>query len=76
MSTVPRIKIKLPDVSQNEYIFELKDAGKVLNFSEGIFILEGQGVHSYDELVHIARQDRFRDKEYLELEWLHMIGGG
>jgi hypothetical protein len=76
MSPPPKLKIKLPQGNSVEYIYELEEAKSVLDFNEGIFIVEGQGVHSYDELMNIASQDKFKDKEYLEVEWLHMVGGG
>jgi hypothetical protein len=76
MSPLPRLKIKLPSGSPGEFICELEQAMDYLNFSEGIFLVEGQGVHSYDELVHIVEQDKFKNKEYLVVEYLQFIGGG
>jgi len=76
MSLFPKLKIKLPGENQNEYIYELKDARKILNFSEGVFIVDGEWIHSYNELINIAKQDKFRDKEFIEVEWLQVFGGG
>jgi hypothetical protein len=76
MSRLPKLKIKLPAGNPREYICELEQAREYLNFNEGVFLVEGQGVHSYDELVHIATQDKYKNKEFLEIEWLQMIGGG
>jgi hypothetical protein len=76
MSPPPKLKIKLPQGNSVEYIYELEEARHVLDFSQGVFIIEGQSVNSYDELLNIASQDHFKDKEYLEVEWLHMVGGG
>lgn len=47
-----------------------------MNFNEGVFLVEGQGVRSYDELVNIATQDKYKNKEFLEVKLLHIIGGG
>ena len=76
MSPQPRLKIKLPKGNPGEYICGLEEARNVLNFDEGIFIIEGQGVHSYDDLVNIVTQEKFKNNEYIEVEWLYMIGGG
>jgi hypothetical protein len=75
MSRLPKLKIKLPSDS-DEYICELAQANEYLNFNEGVFLVEGQGVHSYDELVRIATQDKNKNKEFLVVELLHIIGGG
>jgi len=76
MSQVPKLKIKLPSSDPSEYICELEQAKYCLNFNEGVFLVEGQGVHSYDELVHIATQDKHKNKEFLNVELLQVIGGG
>jgi hypothetical protein len=76
MSPPPKLKIKLPKGSPGEYIYDLEEARNVLNFSEGIFIVEGKSVHSYDALLKIVMQDKLKDREYIEVKWLQMIGGG
>jgi hypothetical protein len=76
MSRVPKLKIKLPSGGSSEFICELEEAKDYLNFNEGVFLVEGQGVRSYDELVNIATQDKYKNKEFLEVELLHIIGGG
>jgi hypothetical protein len=76
MSPLPKLKIKLPAGNPDEYIYELAKARQVLNFSEGVFIVDGQWIHSYNELVNIAKQDKFKDKDFIEVEWLQVMGGG
>jgi hypothetical protein len=76
MSRLPRLKIKLPAGNLDEYIYDLEEARDVLNFSEGVFIVDGQWVHSYNEIVNLARQERFKDREFIEVEWLQVMGGG
>lgn len=76
MSRIPKLKINLPSGDQSEYICELEEAKYCLNFNEGVFLVEGQGVRSYDELVNIATQDKYKNKEFLEVKLLHIIGGG
>lgn len=76
MSGLPKLKIKPPSGSVKEYICDLEQARQYLNFSEGVFMVEGQSIHSFDELAHIATQDKCKNKEFLEVEWLQAIGGG
>ena len=76
MSRLPKLRIRFPSGSPGEYICELEQAKDYLNFNEGVFLVEGQGIQSYDELVSIATQDKYKNKEFLEVELLHIIGGG
>lgn len=76
MSRVPKLKIKLPSGDQSEYICELSEARDYLNFNEGVFLVEGQGVNSYDELVRIVTRDKYKNKEFIEVELLNLVWGG
>jgi hypothetical protein len=76
MSHLPKLKIKLPSGNPDEYVYDLEEARDVLNFSEGVFIVDGQWIHSYNEIVSLARQERFKDREFIEVEWLQVMGGG
>jgi len=76
MSPIPKIKIILPSGDPDGYICDLEQAGQYLNFGEGVFSVEGQSIHSYEDLVNIACHDEYKDKEYLVIEWLQVIGGG
>lgn len=75
MARLPKIKIKLTSGDPNEYIYDLEQASEYLDFEKGIFLVEGQGVHSYDELVRIATQDKYKNKEFI-VELLQPIEGG
>jgi len=76
MSSLPKLRIKLPGTDREEYICTLEEARTIIKFDEAIFMVEGQGVHSYDALVNVALQDKFRGREYIEVVWLHMVDGG
>jgi hypothetical protein len=76
MPRLPKIKLKLPSGNPDEYVFNLEEARQYLNFHEGVFTIEGQGVQSYDELVLMASQDKYRDKEFIEIKLLQPIDGG
>ena len=76
MPRLPKVKIILPSGDPSEYICELEQARDYLNFNEGVFMVEGQGIQSFDELVRIAFQDKNKDKEFIVVEWLQIVGGG
>jgi hypothetical protein len=76
MSRLPKIKIKFPSGNPDEYICDLEQAGEYLDFESGIFLVEGQGIHSYDELVRIVTQDKYKDAEFIVVELMQPIVGG
>jgi hypothetical protein len=76
MSRLPKLKIKLPFGNESEDVCELEQAKYCLNFDEGVFLVEGQTVHSYDELVQLANQNNYKNKEFLEVVLVQAIEGG
>jgi hypothetical protein len=76
MPRLPKIKIKLPSGNPDEYICDLEQAGEYLDFDKAVFLVAGQGIHSYDELVRIASQDKYKDVEFIVVELLQPIVGG
>jgi hypothetical protein len=76
MPKLPKIKIKLPSSNAKEYVCDLEQAGDYIDFESGVFLVEGQGVHSYDELVRIANQDKYKDAEFIVVELMQPIVGG
>ncbi len=57
-------------------IYELEQARYLLNFDASIVVVEGQTVRSYEELVQQIAQERFRNKEFIEVMQLPSIQGG
>lgn len=76
MSQLPKLKIKLPLGTSSEDVCELEQAKYRFNFDDGVLLVEGQTVHSYDELVQLATQDNYKNKEFLEVVLLQVIDGG
>jgi hypothetical protein len=76
MSRPPKLKIKLPSDAPNVFICELEQAREYLDFSQGVFLVEGQGVTSFDDLAKIATQEKYKNREFLDVEWLQVVGGG
>jgi hypothetical protein len=59
-----------------EDICELEEARHLLNFENGMIMVEGQRVLSFDDLLQLIAQDKFRDREYIEVVRLPAIAGG
>jgi PDZ domain-containing secreted protein len=76
MSRLPKLKIKLPASYLSEEAFELEEAKDILNFEEGIIMVEGQTVHSYDDFVQLVTQQKYKNLEFIEIVVLPTIVGG
>jgi hypothetical protein len=76
INKLPKIKIKLPPGYPEEEAFDLEEAGDRLNFERGVIAVDGQRVPSYDELVKIASQDKYKNIEYIEVVVALFATGG
>jgi PDZ domain-containing secreted protein len=76
MSRLPKLKVKLPASYLGEEVFELEEAKDILNFDEGIIMVEGQTVHSYDDFVQLITQQKYKNLEFIEIVVLPIIVGG
>lgn len=79
MSKLPKLKVKRP-LWYGYPVEEIRDfeQAQYFLFSRGTFVVvEGQVVYCYDELVQLAAQDSYKDKEFLEVNLRYdMISGG
>jgi hypothetical protein len=79
MLELPKLKLKKPFGYPFEEVRDFEQA-KYFLFSYGnsaLVVVEGQVINSYEELVHLAAQDSYKDKESLEVLLLPtVIGGG
>jgi molybdopterin converting factor small subunit len=71
----PKLIIKIFG-SASEDVCELEQARYLLDFEGRIITVEGQTVRSYDELVQIATQDKYQNKEFIEVVLLPPVAGG
>jgi hypothetical protein len=67
MSQLPKIKLILPPGYPEEDAFDLEQARTRLDFNGGVITVEGQKVTSYNELVQLATQDKYKDLEYIKV---------
>ena len=78
MSKLPKLKVQSLFGSGNEPdICDLEQAKNRFDYgSETIVLVEGQVVNSQEELIELASQDQYKDKEFLEVVLLPFIIGG
>ena len=62
--------------SDSDDVCELEQAEYLLNFDGGIIMVDGRKVHSYDELVQLASQDDYKNKEFIEVNLVLPFLGG
>lgn len=78
MSRLPKLKIVRVHGYPSEEIRDFEEA-KYFLFSYGpatIVVVEGHVLSSYEELLELTTQDRYRDKELLEVELWGIVDGG
>ncbi|MFC1951797.1 hypothetical protein ACFLYI_01990 [Chloroflexota bacterium] len=74
---LPRLKVRLIFSDTSEDLYDLEQARNCFSYQEGLVVVEGQVVNSYEELVKLVSDERCKDKEFLEV-WLiqALLGGG
>ena len=76
MTKLPKLEVKGLGWDVSEQIRDFEQA-KCLPFGHNIIIVvEGQVIGSYEELVQLATQHRYKDKEFLQVTFLPIIVGG
>ena len=78
MSRLPKLMLKKPFGYPFEEIRDFEQA-KYFLFSYGdnaMVIAEGQVVTSYEELLQLASQEKYKDKESFEVLLLPAVVGG
>lgn len=78
MSSLPRLRIKLPSQHVPEDTCSLEEAQYRFNWGHEQFIIvvEGRVISTYEELKALADQDPFKNKEYLDVELAPILMGG
>jgi PDZ domain-containing secreted protein len=59
-----------------EDLCELEDAKYLLDFGDRIVVVDGKEIRSYDELVKIVEQEKYRDQEIIEVVQIPAMTGG
>ena len=72
---MPKLLIKVFG-DPGEDICELEDAKYLLDFASQIIVIDGQNIRSFDELVEIASQEKYRNQEFIEVVQVSAVTGG
>jgi hypothetical protein len=72
---MPKLLVKVFG-DPGEDIYELEEARHLFFFTDRIVVVDGQGVHSYEELVKVVSQEKYRDQEFIEVVQIPAIQGG
>ena len=72
---MPKLLIKVFG-DPGEDICELEDAKYLLDFAGQIIVIDGQQIHSYDELVNIVSLEKYRNQELIEVVQVPAVTGG
>lgn len=75
ISLLPKLVIKIFGYSVED-VYELEEAKYILNFAERTIVVDGQEAHSYDELVRMVSQEKYKNKEFIEVVLIPPIAGG
>ena len=72
MSNLPKLRIKLPFGNPDEEIVDLEQARYRFHFGGDMVVLmiDGKAPQSYEELVQMVSQDKYKDKEFIDAEML------
>ena len=76
MSKLPKLKVYWGSWGKKAEIYDFEEVRHLDIFSGNIVVVEGQVINSYDELAQLAAQERYRDRELLEVLTVVAVGGG
>ena len=73
-----KLKIRLPSDSEPQEVCTIEEAMHRFNWGHEPFVVvvEGEYVPSFDDLMALSKQDRFKDREYLEVDIQPLLAGG
>lgn len=72
---MPKLLIKVFG-DPGEDMCELEEAKYFIDFSSQIIVIDGRQIRSYDELAKIASQEKYRNREFIEVMQVPAITGG
>ena len=72
---MPKLLIKVFG-DPGEDMCELEEAKYLIDFSSQIIVIDRLQIRSYDELIKIASQDRYRKQEFIEVVQVPAVTGG
>jgi hypothetical protein len=77
MSRFPKLRVThWVDAHPSEEMIDFEEAPYFLFNYDVIVAVEGEVIHSYEELIRLASQDRYRDRDFLEVQMETVVAGG
>ncbi|MBW1804136.1 MAG: hypothetical protein JRJ85_25805 [Deltaproteobacteria bacterium] len=77
MSRFPKLKVThRMDGQASQEMIDFEQAPRFLFNYDVVVAVEGEVVRSYEELVQMASEDGFRDRDFLDVHMETMITGG
>jgi hypothetical protein len=75
---LPKLRIRLPSDHEAQDVCSVEEARYRFDWGRDPFlvVVEGQHVRSFEELLDLAGQERFKDREFLEVEIHPLLAGG
>ena len=77
MPTFPKLKVThWVDAQPSQEMIDFEQAPYFLFNYDVIVAVEGEVVYSYEDLVQLASQDRFKGRDFLEVRLETIVSGG
>ncbi len=77
MSGFPKLKVThWIDGKASQEMLEFEQAPYFLFKYDVIVAVEGEVIRSYEELIKLASQDRFKERDFLDVQLETVIAGG
>ena len=76
MTELPELKVTGLGWDVSEKIQDFKQAKHFPFGHDVIIVAEGEVIRSYEDLVQLVAQERYKDKKFLEVMFLPIIVGG
>ncbi len=77
MSHFPKLKVThWVDAQPSQEMIDFEQAPYFLFNYDVIVVVEGEVIYSYEDLLQLASQDRFKDRDFLEVQLETILAGG
>jgi hypothetical protein len=75
---LPKLRVRLPSDHEAQDVYSIEEARYRFNWGRDPFLIvvEGRHVSSFDELLDLVRQERFKGRPFLDVEIQPLLAGG
>lgn len=75
MAKLPKLRVQGSDCKEFAGTHDFEKA-RDFPFGQCILVVEEQVIGSYEDLVRLAEQPEYKEREFLNVEFLDIIAGG